>query len=134
VASGTIAGVFVGRLEGVITREIPASTKSLSFCLTGQSVISQRTEVHDPNVCERSSIYLATIARGNPFEDRCEPPGIMNFLRWTPDRNARLFTILALIVILLIFGVAVIYSPDFQWRNANSGFGPDWGLYLISAA
>jgi hypothetical protein len=50
----------------------------------------------------------------------------MNFLRWTPDRNARLCTILALIVILLIFGVAVIYSPDFQWRNANSGFGPDW--------
>jgi hypothetical protein len=75
VAGGTIERVFVGRLEGVITRERPASTKSLSVCLPGESVISQRAEVHNPNVCERLSIDLTTIARGNPFEDRCELPG-----------------------------------------------------------
>jgi hypothetical protein len=50
----------------------------------------------------------------------------MKFLQWTPDRNARLGTLLALIVVLAIFGVAMIYSPDFQRRNANAGFGPDW--------
>jgi len=50
----------------------------------------------------------------------------MQFLRWPPERNGRLCTILALIVILAIFGVAVIYAPDFQRHNANAGFGPDW--------
>ena len=50
----------------------------------------------------------------------------MQFLRWKPDRNGRLGTILALIVILAIFGVAVMYAPDFQRHNANAGFGADW--------
>jgi hypothetical protein len=50
----------------------------------------------------------------------------MKFLRRTPDRNARLGTILALIVVLAIFGVVVIYSPGFQRGSANAGFGADW--------